>query len=125
MLVLPRIDLLPGKRKRVLNRGPEAGGVVYHRLGNVGTRRGAKQRAGDGHQMLKRGGLLGAPFVLAFIALWWMVAAELWLAAETVVLLVTGIVVIVALARRQAKVSGVTLTRLRFGLVIVDLKGKP
>ena len=69
-------------------------------------------------------GLLGAPFVLAFIALWWMVAAELWLAAETVVLLVTGIVVIVALARRQAKVSGVTLTRLRFGLWMIDVKGR-
>ena len=67
--------------------------------------------------------LLGMLFVLPLWLLWWMIVAEVWLAAESLVLVVTGVLVIVALARRQAKVSGVTLTRLRFGLFMLDVKG--
>ena len=66
--------------------------------------------------------LLGMLFVLPLWLLWWMIVAEVWLAAESLVLVVTGVLVIVALARRKAKVSGVTLTRLRFGLFMVDVR---
>ena len=66
-----------------------------------------------------------AVIVFPFLLLWWMLLAELWLAAECGVLLFTGILVAVALARREARLSGVTLTRLRFGLVMADLRRQP
>ena len=68
-------------------------------------------------------GLLGALFWVPLWLLWWLIVAEAWLAAETLVLLVTGVLVLVALARRQAKVSGVTMTRLRWGLFMLDVRG--
>ena len=66
-----------------------------------------------------------AVLVLPFLLLWWLFLAELWLAAECAVLLFTGILVAVALARRESRLSGVTLTRLRFGLVMADLRRQP
>ena len=70
-------------------------------------------------------GLLGAVFVLPFLLLWWMILAELWLAAESVLITVTGLAVLVALALRGARPGDVTLSRLRFGLWMADLKGRP
>jgi uncharacterized membrane protein len=69
-------------------------------------------------------GLLGAVVVLPLWALWWMVVIEVWLAAETLVLLFTGALVAAALIARSGMGSDVTLTKLRFGLWMVDLKGK-
>ena len=70
-------------------------------------------------------GLLGAWLVLPLLLLWWMLLAELWLTAETVLITVTGVAVLVALVARQAGPGDVRLTRLRFGLWMADLKGRP
>ena len=67
-------------------------------------------------------GFLAAFWVIPLLLLWWMIIAELWLAAESLVLAVTAVLVLVALARRQARVSGVKLTRLRFGLWMIDVR---
>ena len=75
------------------------------------------------HDLLIGWGVL-AVFVLPFWLLWWLVLAELWLAAECVLILLSGILVIIDLARRQAKPADVTLTRLRWGLFVFDVKGK-
>ena len=64
-----------------------------------------------------------AVFILPLLVLWWLILAEVWLAAECVLLVVTGIAVLAVLVLRQARPGDVTLTRLRFGLVMVDLKG--
>lgn len=61
--------------------------------------------------------------VLPFLLLWWLLLAELWLAAECVLILVTSALAAIALARHEARLSDVTLSRVRFGLRIVDLKG--
>ena len=66
-----------------------------------------------------------AVLVLPLLLLWWLLLAELWLAAETVLTTVTGVAVLAVLALRQARPGDVRLTRLRFGLVMVDLKGRP
>jgi hypothetical protein len=68
-------------------------------------------------------GLLGAIFVVPLWLFWWMIIAELWLAAESAVLTVTGVLVIAALASRGARFGDVTLRRLRFGLWMIDVKG--
>ena len=70
-------------------------------------------------------GLLGAWLVLPLLLLWWMLVAELWLTAETVLITVTGVAVLVALARKESRPGDVTLTRLRWGLWMADLKGRP
>jgi len=67
-------------------------------------------------------GLLGAWLVLPLWLLWWMLVAEVWLTAECAVLLFTGVLVASALATRGAKWSDVTLSRLRWGLFMVDLR---
>jgi hypothetical protein len=69
-------------------------------------------------------GLAGFLVIGPFLALWWLLLAELWLAAESVLITVTGVAVLVALARKEARPGDVTLTRLRFGLAMVDLKGR-
>jgi len=68
-------------------------------------------------------GLLGAVFVLPLLLLWWMVVAEAWLAAECVLITVTGVAVLAVLVLRQARPGDVRITRLRSGLFMVDLKG--
>src|ERR1035437_6008245 len=70
-------------------------------------------------------GLRGAWLVLPLLLLWWMPLAELWLTAETVLITVTGVAVLVALARKESRPGDVTLTRLRCGLWMADLKGRP
>jgi len=66
-------------------------------------------------------GLLGAVVVLPLWALWWMVVIEVWLAAETVVFLATGVLAVIALAR-GAGIGDVTLRRLRWGLFMLDVR---
>ena len=66
-----------------------------------------------------------AVIVLPLLVLWWMLLAELWLAAECVLITVTGVAVLVALALRQARPGDVRLTRLRWGLFMADLRGRP
>ena len=65
-----------------------------------------------------------AVIVLPFLLLWWLVLAELWLAAECALILVTALVVAAALIRHEARLSDITLSRLRFGLRMADLKGR-
>ena len=68
---------------------------------------------------------LGAFGLILFAPLWliWKaVLLEAWLAAELVVFLATGILALVAVARREALLSEVTFTRVRWGLVMVDLR---
>jgi hypothetical protein len=70
-------------------------------------------------------GFLAAFWIVPLYLLWWMIIAELWLAAESAVLTVTAVLVIVALARQAFKGEGlgdVTLTRLRFGLWMVNVR---
>jgi hypothetical protein len=72
-------------------------------------------------------GLLSAMFILPLWLLWWAVVIEVWLAAESAVLMVTAVMVIAALARQAFKGAGigdVTMTRLRFGLWALAVKGK-
>ena len=64
-------------------------------------------------------GLMVFPFVL----FWWLLLAELWALTEFLLLVITGVVVLVALARREVKPSAVTVVPLRWGLVMFDLKG--
>lgn len=61
--------------------------------------------------------------VLPLLALWWMLLAELWLAAEALLLTVTGIIVIIAVARREAGAPDITMRRLRWRLYAFGLKG--
>jgi hypothetical protein len=68
-------------------------------------------------------GLLGAVLVLPLLALWWLLLAEAWLAAECAILAVTGAIALAVVAGRGARFGDVTLARLRFGLVMVNLKG--
>jgi hypothetical protein len=70
-------------------------------------------------------GFLGAWLVLPLWALWWLLVAEVWLAAEAAVFLVTGITVLAVLVMRQARPGDVKLTRLRWGLFMVDLRRRP
>lgn len=65
-----------------------------------------------------------AVFVLPLLVLWWLLLAEVWLAAECAVLLFTAVLVAAVLVTRGARWSDVTLSRLRFGLFMVDLKGR-
>jgi hypothetical protein len=70
-------------------------------------------------------GLLGLVFIGPFLVLWWMLLLELWLAAESVLITVTGVAVLAVLVLRQARPRDVRLTWLRFGLVMVDLRRQP
>ena len=70
-------------------------------------------------------GLLGLAVIAPFWLLWWMLLLEVWLAAEAVLITVSGVAVLVVLALRQARPGDVRLIRLRFGLVMVDLRGRP
>ena len=62
--------------------------------------------------------------VLPLLLVGWMVLAEVWLVAECVLLLVTSVLAAVALLRHQARLPDVSLARLRWGLWMVNLKGR-
>ena len=64
-----------------------------------------------------------AVFVFPLLVLWWCLLAELWIGAEALLIIVTGVLVLAALVMRGAKLSDVTFTRLRWGLFMVTLKG--
>jgi len=67
-------------------------------------------------------GAAWAVFWLPLWLLWRLVLAELWLAAEFLLLLFTAVLAAVVLIWGDAKPGDVTLTGLRFGLFMVDLK---
>lgn len=68
-------------------------------------------------------GAVGFALTAPFWLLWRLFLLEAWIAAESVLFLVTGILALVAVARREARLSQVTTARLRWGLYMVDLKG--
>ena len=78
-----------------------------------GHRRWVSMSLGD---LLFGWGVL-AVFVLPFVLLWWMLLAELWIGAEALLIVVTGLLAAVVVAGHGAKLSDVTFTRLRWGLV--------
>lgn len=65
-----------------------------------------------------------AVFVLPFLALWWLVLTGLWLTAEVWILTITGVLALAAVARREGRPSDVTLSPLRWGLFMIDLKAR-
>ena len=64
-----------------------------------------------------------AVIVFPFALLWWLLLAEVWIGAEALLILVTGVLAAVAVAG-DAKLSDVTFTRLRFGLFMVNVRGR-
>lgn len=62
-------------------------------------------------------------FALPFALLWWLLLAELWLCAEAVLLVVSGVLTGYALARRQVRFADVTVTGLRYHLFVIDPDG--
>lgn len=71
-------------------------------------------------------GLLGwgawAIVILPFLLLWWALLAEAWIAVETLLLALTGVLAVAALIWGDAKPGDVKLSRLRFGLFMVDAR---
>jgi len=67
-------------------------------------------------------GAAWAVFWLPLWLLWRLVLAELWLAAECVVLVITGACVAVTIASGDVRGRDVTLSRLRWGLFMVGLR---
>jgi len=62
-------------------------------------------------------------FLLPFAVAWWCLLIELRLAAEILLLAVSGVLVLADLARRVIRPADVTVTRLRWGLFVIDAKG--
>lgn len=62
-------------------------------------------------------------FVLPFVVAWWCLLIELWLAAEILLLTVSGVLVLADLARRVIRPADVTVTPLRWHLLAFDVKG--
>lgn len=62
------------------------------------------------------------PFVLFFWALFWLLAGELWLVAEVLLLVISGVLVLADLATKRARPAQITLTRLWAGLTIFDIR---
>lgn len=72
-------------------------------------------------------GLLGfgvwSLFILPFILLWWLLLAEVWVCAEMLLLAVTVIIAVIALARREIGFADLMVTPLRYHLFAIGLKG--
>lgn len=64
-------------------------------------------------------GLMILPFVLC----WWVLLAYLWLAAEIVLLAVTGLLAIGAVLHREARPGDITFKVIRWHLLVLGLKG--
>jgi hypothetical protein len=69
-------------------------------------------------------GLVGALFFLPFWLTWNLVVWSLWVYAEVLVFLFTAIAALVVVAGKEARLSDLTMTRLKWGLWMVDLKGR-
>lgn len=63
-------------------------------------------------------------FVLPFVLTWWVLLAEAWVCAELVLVIVAGTAVIAAVARHEARAADITVTRLRWHLYGLGLKGR-
>ncbi|HEY2088629.1 MAG TPA: hypothetical protein VGH54_21740 [Mycobacterium sp.] len=68
-------------------------------------------------------GLIGFFVILPAALMLGCLLAELWVCAAIVLFTVTGAVAVIAVARHEAKAADLTFTRLRWGLVIVGLRG--
>jgi hypothetical protein len=53
----------------------------------------------------------------------WTVQIALWVYAEMLLLIVTGIAVIAAVCRHEGRAADITVTRMRWGLLGFGLKG--
>jgi hypothetical protein len=62
-------------------------------------------------------------FIFPFVLCWWMLLMALWIDAEAVLLIVSGVLTGVALARRQIRFADITVTGLRWGLFVIDPDG--
>lgn len=62
-------------------------------------------------------------FALPFLLLWWLILAEVWVLAEIALLAVSGGLALTDLARRRVRFADITVTSLRWGLLVIDLKG--
>lgn len=67
-------------------------------------------------------GMLGL-FVLPFALMWWCLLIDLWICAEFLVFIVTGIAVIAAVCRREGRAADITVRVLRWHLLAFGLKG--
>lgn len=62
-------------------------------------------------------------FLLPFAVAWRCLPAALWLVAEVLLLTVSGVLALADLARKVIRPEDITLTRLRWGLLVIDVKG--
>jgi hypothetical protein len=84
-----------------------------------GHRRWVSMSLGDYLFGLGAWGLLVFPFVV----LWWLLLAEVWIGAEALLIIVTGVLVLVLVVTREAKPADITVMRLRWHLFMITLKG--
>jgi hypothetical protein len=61
--------------------------------------------------------------ILPFVITWWALVIEAWACAELVLFTVTGAAVIGAVLRHEGRGGDITLTRVRWHLYAVGLKG--
>ena len=67
-------------------------------------------------------GLAGL-FLLPFVLSWWVLLLDLWICAELLLFIVTGLLVIAAVLHREAKPADITLKVIRWHLLVFGLKG--
>jgi len=67
-------------------------------------------------------GLLGL-FLLPFVLCWWALLAELWVCAELVLVIVSGLAVIGVVIHREARPADITVIPVRWHLLVFGLKG--
>lgn len=63
-----------------------------------------------------------AVLVLPLLAMAWLLMAELWMAAECVLIAVSAAAAVVAMVRHHARLSDVTMVRLRWHLFMIGVR---
>ena len=93
------------------------------RVGEAWTARNGHRRfvSTSLHDLILLWGL-GAWLVLPLWLLWKLAIWSLWAAVECALLLATAVLAVVAAARHEARWGDVTMTRLGWGLWMIDLK---
>lgn len=97
----------------------ETAGTSWRDPRYPGTRHWRSTSVSYGAGWYALGWLIRYGIVWPFLLIW------LWLAVECAVILVTGILALAVVAARGARLSDLTLTRLRWGLVMIDLRRQP
>jgi hypothetical protein len=69
-------------------------------------------------------GCLGALFTGPFRLAWKLLLLEAWLTAELVLLLASAALCVTAVVKGEASAREVTMSRVRWGLWMVNLKGE-